>query len=127
MVGTTKELAIYSSERLPFTIIDTVGFEPSLLKEIKAINAVKKWSKDSAKNGKVDNKINVIWFCVEGTSSKLFPKTIKDLSRATSMWESVPVINCCYYKVLFSTRKKTKCRNGKQCACEAKTLLKEFT
>lgn len=91
-IGTTKELAIYSSEKLPFRIIDTVGFEPSLLKELKAINAVKKWSKDSAKKGYEDNKINVIWFCVEGTSRKLFPKTIRDLSRATSMWESVPVI-----------------------------------
>ena len=90
--GTTKELAIFDSEKIPFRIIDTVGFEPSLIKEFKAINAVKKWSKESAKVGKEDNQINVIWFCIEGTSSKLFPKTIKDLSRATSMWETVPVI-----------------------------------
>jgi uncharacterized protein (DUF697 family)/GTPase SAR1 family protein len=90
--GTTKELAIYNSEKIPFRIIDTIGFEPSFIKELKAINAVKKWSKDSAKEGHEDNQINVIWFCVEGTSSKLFPKTLKDLSRATSMWETVPVI-----------------------------------
>ena len=90
--GTTKELAIFDSEKIPFRIIDTVGFEPSLIKEYKAINAVKKWSKESTKVGKEDSKINVIWFCIEGTSSKLFPKTIKDLSRATSMWETVPVI-----------------------------------
>lgn len=90
--GTTDKLDIYESEQIPFRIIDTVGFEPSLIKEHKAINAVKKWSKNSAKEGHEDNKINVIWFCIEGTTSKLFPKTIKDLSRATSMWESVPVI-----------------------------------
>lgn len=92
--GTTKELTIYTSEKIPFRIIDTLGFEPSsfFLKENKAINAVKKWSKDSAKEGHKDNQINVIWFCVEGTSSKLFPKTIIDLSKATSMWETVPVI-----------------------------------
>ena len=90
--GTTKELAIYESERIPFRIIDTVGFEPSLFSELKAIGAVKKWSKNSAKEGHEDNKINVIWFCVEGTSSKLFPKALKDLSRATAMWESVPVV-----------------------------------
>lgn len=90
--GTTKELAIYNSEKLPFRIIDTVGFEPSLIKEFKAINAVRKWSKDSAKEGHEDNQINVIWFCVDGTSRKLFPKTLKDLSRATSMWETIPVI-----------------------------------
>lgn len=90
--GTTDRLSIYESEKIPFRIIDTVGFEPSLIKEFKAINAVKKWSKDSAKEGHEDNQINVIWFCVEGTSRKLFPQTLKDLSRATSMWESVPVI-----------------------------------
>lgn len=90
--GTTDKLTIYESKKIPFRIIDTIGFEPSLIKELKAINAVKKWSKDSAKEGHRDNRINVIWFCVEGTSSKLFPKTLKDLSRATSMWESIPVI-----------------------------------
>lgn len=92
ITGTTKELEIYESEKLPFRIIDSVGFEPSLIKQYKAINAVKKWSKNTAKSGNNDNQINVIWFCVEGTSSKLFPETIKSLSRATSMWESVPVI-----------------------------------
>lgn len=90
--GTTKELAIYYSKNIPFRIIDTVGFEPSLIKEFMAISAVKKWSKDSAKEGYEDNQINVIWFCVDGTSSKLFPNTLKNLSRATSMWVTVPVI-----------------------------------
>lgn len=90
--GTTDKLTIYESEKVPFRIIDTVGFEPSFIKERKAIGAVKKWSKDSVKAGKEDTQISVIWFCVEGTSSKLFPKAIKDLSRATSMWPSVPVI-----------------------------------
>ena len=90
--GTTSKLEIYESESIPFRIIDSVGFEPSMIKRTKAINAVKKWSKDSAKEGKEDNQINVIWFCVEGTSSKLFPETIKSLSAATAMWETVPVI-----------------------------------
>lgn len=90
--GTTDKLTIYESKSIPFRIIDTIGFEPSFVKERKAISAVKKWSKESVKAGKEDTQINVIWFCVEGTSSKLFPKAIKDLSRATSMWPSVPVI-----------------------------------
>ena len=90
--GTTVDLKIYESKIIPFRIIDTIGFVPSFIKEHKAINAVKKWSKNSAKEGHEDNKINVIWFCVEGTTRKLFPEAIKDLSRATSMWKSVPVI-----------------------------------
>lgn len=90
--GTTDRLAIYESEKIPFRIIDTIGFEPSFFKELRAVNAVKNWSKESAKEGHEDNKINVIWFCVEGTSSKLFPNAINNLSKATRMWESVPVV-----------------------------------
>lgn len=90
--GTTDKLKIYENEEIPFRIIDTVGFEPSFVKARRAINAVKKWSKDSAKEGNEDSKINVIWYCVEGTSSKLFPKAVKNFARATSMWRSVPVI-----------------------------------
>ena len=46
--GTTKELKIYEADGVPFRIIDTVGFEPTKKKENRAINAVKKWSKNSA-------------------------------------------------------------------------------
>lgn len=90
--GTTKELAIFESDKIPFRIVDTVGFEPSLIKGMQAIGAVKDWAKNCAKAGHEDSQINIIWFCVEGTSRKLFPKVIKDLSKATSIWQSVPVV-----------------------------------
>ena len=75
-----------------FVLVDTVGFEPSFFKRMGAINAVKKWSKNAIKEGKENSDINVIWFCVEGTSSKLFPEAIKSLSKATSIYPSVPII-----------------------------------
>ena len=90
--GTTRELKLYETDNIPFRIIDTVGFEPSFLKELQAIRAVRTWSKNSAKNGQEDNGISVIWFCVDGTTRKLFSKAINDLSKATAMWESVPVV-----------------------------------
>lgn len=90
--GTTDRLEIYESEMVPFRIIDSIGFEPSLVKEYRAIHAVRKWSKECAKKGKSDNQINLIWFCVDGTARKLFEKSLQDLARATSMWKSVPVI-----------------------------------
>ena len=90
--GTTEHLEIYESDRIPFRLIDSAGFEPSFIRRIQAVNAVKKWSKESTKKENEENQINVIWFCVDGTSSKLFPETIKSLSSATSMWESVSVV-----------------------------------
>ena len=43
--GTTDRLEIYTSNEIPFRIIDTIGFEPSLAKEHRAIDVVRKWSK----------------------------------------------------------------------------------
>ena len=52
--GTTPKLDIYESEKIPFRLIDTIGFEPGFLQKNQAINAVKDWSKDCAKVGKED-------------------------------------------------------------------------
>ncbi len=90
--GTTSELKIHENDSVPFRLIDTVGFEPSLLKEQQAINSVKKWSKNCAKEGRENHQINLIWFCVDGTRRKLFSKDLQVFLRATSMWKSVPII-----------------------------------
>jgi len=89
--GTTSELEIFTNDSIPFCLIDTVGFEPSYFKEKSAINAVKKWNKECIKENE-DNQINLIWFCVEGTAGKLFPKSIKNLLNAISLLKSVPII-----------------------------------
>lgn len=92
--GTTDRLDIYESkdDSVPFNVIDTIGFEPGFIKEFRAINAVKQWSKECAKKGNENNQINVIWFCVDGTSSKIFPNAIRDFAQAASMWKTVPII-----------------------------------
>ena len=90
--GSTKDLYVYTGEHLPFRVIDSIGFDPSPFKGRHAVNAVKKWSKDSAKAGNADSQINVIWYCLDGTARKQLPKTLDSLSKATSFWSSVPVI-----------------------------------
>lgn len=90
--GLTGKLEVYESENTPFRVIDTIGFEPSLIKKHKAIHAVKKWSNESTKDSHNSKQINVIWFCIDGTSRKLFSDSIKNLTTATSMWKNVPII-----------------------------------
>lgn len=85
-------MEIYENNGISFRLIDTIGFELGVIKEFKAVNAVRKWSRESTKEGKEDSRINVIWFCVDGTSGKLFPKTIDSLMNATSLWKNVPII-----------------------------------
>lgn len=72
--GLTKDLKIYECDLVDFRLIDTIGFEPSFFKEQRAIKAVRKWSKNSIKTGHEDTQINEIWFCIDGTSRKLFQK-----------------------------------------------------
>ncbi len=91
--GTTKETKIYENDEIPFRIIDTMGFEPvKFLQPNKAINDVKKWSKEAALDNNEDTNIDLICLCVDGTSSKLFPKTIDDFLKAVSLWKTVPII-----------------------------------
>ncbi|MCR4716305.1 MAG: GTP-binding DUF697 domain-containing protein [Lachnospiraceae bacterium] len=90
--GTTNRLDIFENDAVPFRIIDSVGFEPNPIKKIAAVNAIRKWSHESTQNGKEDRQINLIWFCIDGTSRKLFSESIKSLSTATKMWNNVPII-----------------------------------
>jgi uncharacterized protein (DUF697 family)/GTPase SAR1 family protein len=90
--GVTKDVRVYEKEGIPFRLIDTAGLEPSYLKQRKTINEIKKWSAKSAKEGYKNNQVNFIWFCVDGTSKKLFIETIKRLSKSVSIWKTVPII-----------------------------------
>ena len=44
--GTTNKLELYEpkDDEIPFRIIDTIGFQPGLLQQQRAIRAVKQWS-----------------------------------------------------------------------------------
>ena len=90
--GTTEELAIYGSPSVPFRVIDSIGFEPSPIKSLRAIHAVRKWSRLSAQESNENSRINVIWYCVDGTAATLFPETIRNFSNSIAMWKSVPII-----------------------------------
>lgn len=90
--STTKELRVYESKELAFRLIDTMGFEPGILNQNNAIKAIKKWSKESIKNNDDDRQIHMIWYCIDGTSKKMFRKNIDMLAKATAIWKSVPII-----------------------------------
>ena len=94
--GTTDKLKIYTSSKIPFRLVDTVGFEPNSLKlpfvKSKGVRAVEDWIKENSEAGNTDFKINVIWFCIDGTSGKLFQDTLNNFEAATRIWKSIPII-----------------------------------
>lgn len=55
-----KELKIYESERISFRIIDSIGFEPGLIKQQQAINAVKKMVHHSFANQKQRKNLRMV-------------------------------------------------------------------
>ncbi len=53
---------------------------------------MKKSVRESVEDGKSYYQINVIWFCVEGTSGKLFPQAVRNFLDATKHWPHVPIV-----------------------------------
>ncbi|MBR1597333.1 MAG: 50S ribosome-binding GTPase [Lachnospiraceae bacterium] len=90
--ATTRELKVYESRDLNFRLIDTMGFEPGFLNQNNAIKAIRKWSRESIKNNDEERQIHMIWYCIDGTSKKMFRKNIDMLAKATMIWKSVPII-----------------------------------
>lgn len=94
--GTTKELKVYECDKLKLRFIDTVGFEPNSVNlpfiKPKAIKEVEKWVDKNIEAGRNDTKISLIWFCIDGTSGKLFPFILDSFEKATRIWKSVPII-----------------------------------
>lgn len=89
----TKELRLYYGPNLQFRLIDTIGFEYGYLNQVKAINAIKKWTKDSVKNNNgSDRQINMIWYCIDGTSKRFAKRNVDMFLKSTSFWKSVPII-----------------------------------
>ena len=88
---TDTDFKIYENKSIPFRLIDTVGIEPGVFKERKAVSALRKWSGDTIKAGK-DNQISVIWFCLDRLTAQLFPKTIEAFMDSVSVWKNVPIV-----------------------------------
>jgi len=93
ITGTTKQLQVYENDEIPFRIIDSIGFEPTrAFQQNKAIKEVQKWCKKAAEAENEQTTIDLICMCVDGTASKLFPKTIDDFLKSIAIWKTVPII-----------------------------------
>lgn len=86
------DFQVYENPGNSFRLVDTIGLEPGIFKELKTVNAVKKWSGDTIKKGTKDGHIDAIWICVDRYTAKLFPKTMPSLMNAISVWKNVPII-----------------------------------
>lgn len=86
----TETMEAYESEDLNFRLIDSRGFEYSLLNTRKAVKDIKSWMKAGLKNEKP--RIHMLWFCVDATSKRFTKQTIKTVEAVKKEWKEVPVI-----------------------------------
>jgi len=91
--GNTQNVDVYESSTWPIRCIDTKGFEYKIIEQWKTIYQIKKFTKKqiSSKNSKEDVGIDVVWYCVEGTSRRTFSHNIDLMNKAIQGWKDIPV------------------------------------
>lgn len=91
-IGYTREVQEYPCEGLGISLIDTVGFEPDPGRRQKAIRMVRKWTRDGIAKGDDRRSIDAVWFCVDGTTRRLFHDVVRAMVKSVRLWRGVPVI-----------------------------------
>lgn len=86
----TQNLCVYESDIWPLKLIDTKGFEYSVVEKFKTVNQVRKFTKKQIKDSD-DNGIDAIWYCIDGMTGRVFFENIKSMSKAIKGWNNIPI------------------------------------
>jgi GTP-binding protein EngB required for normal cell division/uncharacterized protein (DUF697 family) len=89
--GNTQKISVYESDTWPMRFIDTKGIEYNWFEQRKTINQVKKFTKEQIKDSEGGVAIDAVWFCVEGTTRRIFADNISMMNKAIKGWKNVPV------------------------------------
>ena len=88
----TKEIEVYQSDKLPFRMIDTVGYEFDLLHQHKTRNDIAKFGRDGVKQKNMEKLIHMIWFCIDGTVKRIDQSVLNYIKSVSDDWKGVPII-----------------------------------
>lgn len=92
--GDTQGINIYESTTWPFRCIDTMGFEPNIFKQMKAIIQVRKFTREQVSRSASDEEnhgVDAVWYCIDATRRRMFSQTVEMMSNAVKGWKNVPV------------------------------------
>ncbi len=90
--GNTQKISVYESDTWPIRLIDTKGFEYNLWKQIKTINQIKKFTKEQISKDEEDSVgIDAVWYCIEGTTRRMFTDNINMMNKSIRGWKNVPI------------------------------------
>lgn len=90
--GDTQRIEVYESNTWPLRLIDTKGFEYNIWEQIKTIRQIKKFTKQQVGKDTEDNyEIDGVWYCIEGTSRRIFADNIKMMNKSLKGWKNIPI------------------------------------
>ena len=90
----TDKIDVYESDTWPLRFIDTKGFEYSFLQQRKTVKQIKAYTQEQIRDEDIESDeigIDAVWFCVEGTSRRIFADNIEIMNKAIKGWKGVPV------------------------------------
>ena len=88
----TKEIAIYQNDKLPFRMINSVGYEYGLFKQNRIKRDIAKFCKEGIKSADIEKLIHMIWLCIDGTTKRIDQEVLGYIKSVTNDWKNVPVI-----------------------------------
>ena len=88
----TKEIIPYTSEDSQFTLIDSIGYEFNILKQLKLKNELNKWMVAGVKKQDASKYIHMIWFCVDAQVERVFDETLDSIRNVAKTWKNIPII-----------------------------------
>ena len=88
----TTEMKPYSTEDSPLVLIDSVGYEFNILRQLSLKREINKWTKSGVKNEDASKLIHMIWFCIDGQNKRVFDEVLDSIRNVSKFWKDVPII-----------------------------------
>ena len=88
----TKEIAVYQNDRLPFRMIDTVGYEFDFFRQHRIRNDIAKFGREGVRQKNMEKLIHMIWYCIDGTGKRIDQSVLEYIKSVSEDWKGVPIL-----------------------------------
>ncbi|MBQ6441498.1 MAG: 50S ribosome-binding GTPase [Lachnospiraceae bacterium] len=94
----TEEIRMYSKEKYPLRIYDTMGLELSLDRQEYAVGQIKKLCDAKKETGNKEEMIHAMWYCVHGNCARFEPYEEAFINEVSKEMPVIIVLTQCIIK-----------------------------
>ena len=102
----TDEIRMYSKDKFPLRIYDTMGLELSADRQEHAVNQIKELCEKKKATGNKDELIHAMWYCVHGNGARFEPYEEAFVNEVSKEMPVIIVLTQCIIKSLAENLKK---------------------